>query len=119
MVHGMGPQAPQQYLPKPSDAGQGGEVLRQVEDDLNYYQQILNGFQQNKDLNPGAFSFADVAEVAKYDEQEEKWRTATAQEKAIYEHAKSRSAQLIQMIRPTGGAVPQAGTASNDPMGIR
>jgi hypothetical protein len=113
--HGMGPQAPQAYMPKQADAGAGGKVMRQTEDDLMHYQDIINSFGENENI-PGIGQ--GVVDLAKLDDEGNVMREATEQEKAIYQYAQMRSAQNIAALNPMGGAAPKVDTGVADPLGI-
>lgn len=103
--HRMGPSAPQIQAPKGIDPM---KLQRGMEDDLMYYQEIVDRYSETKDIKPwwpgegrGPTGLAKKVVEGK----NVRWEQATEQDKAIYEYAQVQLALKLQQLRGAQGEV--------------
>jgi len=77
----------------------------ELEEDYSYYLNILRGFKENVDITPGIWKRKTIAPLAVVDKKGEVVREATAEEKVLYDYAKTRLEQLAPAF--SGAAEPE------------
>jgi hypothetical protein len=96
----FGAGAPQMAVPKVPAATDPMKMKRGLEDDMLYFQDIINSYSENQDL-PGWGG--GVAPLAKYDKDKEEWVAASDQERQIYEYAKEQAGANLQQLKMMTG----------------
>ncbi|KKL62483.1 hypothetical protein LCGC14_2184740 [marine sediment metagenome] len=113
--HRMGPSAPQIKEPKGIDPM---KMQRGMEDDLMYYQEIVNQYSETEDISwmPGSLGLGPTGLAKKVVVGKKvTWEQATEQDKAIYQYAQTQLAMKIQQLR---GAGPDMFGGPGDVLGL-
>ena len=117
MKFNVGPYAPQ--IPEKMDgmkqAAQEMKMQRGLEDDLMYYQDIINSFSDSKDMNWIPFSGGRGENNYVRKDADGEWQPATEQDILTLDYAQKRAGQLLNQLRYAGGMPTGAASGAGMP----
>ena len=117
MKFNVGPYAPQ--VPEQMDgmkqAAQAMKMQRGLEDDLMYYQDIINTFSDSKDMNWIPFSGGRGEYDMVRKDADGEYQQATEQDMLMYDYATKRAGQLLNQLRYAGGMPTGAASGAGMP----